>query len=79
MLANPCASKVLGAVLCILYAPETLGISLDDVDAVWEERLRKTKAVFRLSAPGVAGNGPTLRRDADNLTELHAANHTDAP
>ena len=52
-----------------MYAPETLAKSLDDVDGVWEERVRKTKAVFNLSTPGIP---PTLRRDAKNLMEPRA-------
>jgi len=58
----------------MMYAPETLAKSLDDVDAVWEERVRKTKAVFSLSAPGIAGGQPSLRRDAENLMELRTVN-----
>lgn len=57
-----------------MCAPETLAISLDDVDAVWEERVRKTKAVFNLSAPEISGSQSTLRRDAENLMELHIVN-----
>lgn len=68
------AATVFGAILCMLYAPETLARSLDDVDAVWEERVRKTKAVFTLCAPGIAGGQPTLRRDAENPMELRAVN-----
>jgi len=39
-----------------------------------KERVRKTKAVVNLPAPGIAGGQLTLRRDAENLMELHTAN-----
>ena len=57
-----------------MCAPETLATSLDDVDAVWEERVRKTRAVFHLSAPGFAGGRSTLKRGAENLMELRTVN-----
>jgi hypothetical protein len=58
----------------MMYAPETLAKSLDDVDAVWEERVWKTKVVFSLSAPGIVGGRAMLRRDVENSMELQTAN-----
>jgi hypothetical protein len=32
----------------VLWAPETLGKTLEDIDGVWEERMYKTKHLLKL-------------------------------
>jgi hypothetical protein len=34
--------------MCVLWAPETLGRTLEDIDGVWEERMYKTKHLLKL-------------------------------
>jgi sugar porter (SP) family MFS transporter len=37
-----------GAALCSLYAPETLGESLDDIDTVWNDRVEASKVILNI-------------------------------
>jgi len=41
-------SSVLTSFICILWAPETLGKTLEDIDAVWHERTSKTQRLLNL-------------------------------
>lgn len=34
--------------ICVLWAPETLGRTLEDIDAVWHERTRQTQHLLHL-------------------------------
>lgn len=34
--------------ICVLWAPETLGKTLEDIDGVWEERMYKTRNLLKL-------------------------------
>lgn len=53
-------SQVFTSVMCILWAPETLGKTLEDIDGVWEERMRKTKHLLHL---GGGSEGPNILND----------------
>ncbi|KAF8755874.1 General substrate transporter [Rhizoctonia solani] len=59
------ACLLLTSVVCMIWMPETLGKSLEEVDEVWEARMKKSKEIIHSLA--TFGVGRERRNNADEL------------
>lgn len=68
--------SVLTSVVCILYVPETLGRSLNDVDQVWNERQEKTSnllAKMQEKTKWSKSENSTIRAEEIGLERIESA------
>lgn len=48
---NPCDLTVVTSIVCLVYMPETLGKTLQEIDEIWDARIDTAKSLIRRLVP----------------------------